>query len=305
MKINRRCGFTLIELLIVITIISILAALLFPVFAQARERARISVCQSHLKQFSLAILQYTSDNDEGLPLSWNITSQVGLGMAKDIPGLQPRGMWLDIMPYVKSSAVFECPDDKGLGPLDPVAWPVGLTAPLRSSTYLPKETTVPYPNGLKKTACYVFGQGYKFTKENFTIVSNYGGQILDCNSGMSSSGPCIADAKSITFTGSGISLKVKSVTGSWQKPPCPMTLSFFSQPSGTRMLRDFNAPGDTENWSVGMVWHSQGYNISFADGHVKYIINRAIIGVNYNCDGPTRSALGDGSCNTQGVERYF
>src|SRR4028118_1774787 len=63
-----RSGFTLIELLVVIAIIGILASILFPVFARARENARRSSCQSNLKQIGLGILQYTQDYDEKLPL---------------------------------------------------------------------------------------------------------------------------------------------------------------------------------------------------------------------------------------------
>ena len=63
----RRGGFTLIELLVVIAIIAILAAILFPVFAQARAKARSATCQSNLKQVGLALLQYAQDYDESLP----------------------------------------------------------------------------------------------------------------------------------------------------------------------------------------------------------------------------------------------
>jgi len=64
---GRGAGFTLIELLVVIAIIAILAAILFPVFARARENARKSTCQSNLKQIGLAFMQYAQDFDEMLP----------------------------------------------------------------------------------------------------------------------------------------------------------------------------------------------------------------------------------------------
>ena len=67
MKQQKNRGFTLIELLVVIAIIAILAAILFPVFAQAREKARAASCESNIKQLSLGLLQYLQDNDETFP----------------------------------------------------------------------------------------------------------------------------------------------------------------------------------------------------------------------------------------------
>lgn len=66
-KFSSKKGFTLIELLVVIAIIAILAAILFPVFARARENARRASCQSNLKQIGLGILQYAQDYDERYP----------------------------------------------------------------------------------------------------------------------------------------------------------------------------------------------------------------------------------------------
>jgi prepilin-type N-terminal cleavage/methylation domain-containing protein len=84
-------GFTLIELLVVIAIIAILAAILFPVFAQAREQARKTVCLSNVKQISLGNMMYIQDYDETFEFAWGLV----------VPGTD--GTWLDaIMPYVKN-----------------------------------------------------------------------------------------------------------------------------------------------------------------------------------------------------------
>ncbi len=90
---HARRGFTLIELLVVIAIIAILAAILFPVFAQAREKARAITCISNLKQLGLSIAQYEQDNDEKTPPGAN-----QYGGAEGWAG--------QVYPYTKSTQVF-------------------------------------------------------------------------------------------------------------------------------------------------------------------------------------------------------
>jgi len=99
-KVKR--GFTLIELLVVIAIIAILAAILFPVFARARENARRTSCQSNLKQVGLGLRQYTQDNDELFPLTYVDVNASGTFNAGD------TGWVVAIQPYVKSYQLFQC-----------------------------------------------------------------------------------------------------------------------------------------------------------------------------------------------------
>ena len=105
MRNLRRNGFTLIELLVVIAIIALLAAILFPVFAQAREKARQASCASNEKQIGLAMLQYVQDADEAMPCSYYGD--------KTLPSDNGSNYkWMDaVYPYVKNQQVFTCPSD--------------------------------------------------------------------------------------------------------------------------------------------------------------------------------------------------
>ncbi|MFH1855115.1 MAG: DUF1559 domain-containing protein [bacterium] len=94
---SKKSGFTLIELLVVIAIIAILAAILFPVFAKAREKARQTSCLSNEKQIALAVIMYAGDYDETLPPYYSFGSLT---------------YWVDmVMPYCKNTQMFACPSN--------------------------------------------------------------------------------------------------------------------------------------------------------------------------------------------------
>ncbi|HAZ62986.1 MAG TPA: hypothetical protein DCZ72_05165 [Armatimonadetes bacterium] len=130
---RARRAFTLIELLVVIAIIAILAAILFPVFAKAREKARAASCTSNLKQIGTAFLQYCQDYDETTTAEWNIN-----GLAGSLPMLTPDGRWCQwgfdfrLQPYCQSREIFICPSDTNYGIKDP--WG-GVRLPQDDSSY--------------------------------------------------------------------------------------------------------------------------------------------------------------------------
>src|SRR3954449_4033705 len=98
---RRGRGFTLIELLVVIAIIAILAAILFPVFAQARDKARSAACLSNTKQMGAALQMYAQDNDETLPEYWDSPNLEANNHGK--MNYNPLGYWHNhLQPYIKN-----------------------------------------------------------------------------------------------------------------------------------------------------------------------------------------------------------
>jgi len=114
---HPEAGFTLIELLVVVAIIALLAALLFPVFAKAREKARQSVCQSNLRQIGIALSMYVQDYDGTLPDRRDLKTSLPGGWRPwaTFPSSDPRSAWAAIIldPYIKNGAVWSCPSIEG------------------------------------------------------------------------------------------------------------------------------------------------------------------------------------------------
>jgi len=106
---SRRRGFTLIELLVVIAIIAILAAILFPVFAKAREAARRTACLNNLKQIGTGIMMYVQDYDEMMPV--NNPPDDGTCQSHTARTAYPGTVANAIQPYIKNTQVFRCPSD--------------------------------------------------------------------------------------------------------------------------------------------------------------------------------------------------
>jgi prepilin-type N-terminal cleavage/methylation domain-containing protein len=150
-----RNAFTLIELLVVIAIIAILAALLFPVFAQAREQARQTVCSSNVRQIGMAVQMYLQDYDETLPIFYAYNTEDPITGASARAGdPDHKGVEVLVLPYTKNKDIFKCPDDSG-GPTlaDPVYGCPGRTS---------------------YQACY--GSSYRFSHGIFSTVANESSQ---------------------------------------------------------------------------------------------------------------------------------
>src|SRR5689334_4966527 len=101
---QRRKAFTLIELLVVIAIIAILAAILFPVFAQAREKARSISCMSNLKQIGTALMMYVQDSDETYPINLYFGNESNGALCM-------MTSYQEIAPQVKNGQIYVCPSD--------------------------------------------------------------------------------------------------------------------------------------------------------------------------------------------------
>ncbi len=150
---RHRHAFTLIELLVVIAIIAILAAILFPVFAQAREKAREVTCLSNMRQIGLAVRMYVQDSDEIWPIFYAYNTQPPADIADH------KGVEVLLMPYVKQKDAFRCPDDFG--------------GPIPANT----ESGVDY-GGCKdipgKAGSYrdCYGSSYRFTRGAFSTIEN-------------------------------------------------------------------------------------------------------------------------------------
>jgi prepilin-type N-terminal cleavage/methylation domain-containing protein len=133
-----RSGFTLIELLVVIAIIATLAAILFPVFAQAREKARQTVCLSNLRQIGMAMNLYLQDYDEHLPDRKDLKASLPGGyhpwVGWPVPDFRSGWAAVVLLPYTRSAEIWSCPSVTGsMGALPQVAQAVS-SAPKAPAT---------------------------------------------------------------------------------------------------------------------------------------------------------------------------
>jgi len=269
----RRKGFTLIELLVVIAIIAILAAILFPVFAQARAKARQAVCLSNVKQISLAILMYGQDYDYKTPWQADGVALAAYGnqcllnpwfgtkaftwssTAANNPGDNSVG-WVDsaravFRPYTKNDELQHCPSDTGtalspqdlidggVDPNDPTSWGSAWPCFINSSSNTSSSYAAKLPfsvfAGVKGTA---IGTSYGYDPPTGTIEGPWAWNALT------------------NAAGGTWGWNYKNKVG-------------VESPSKYPWMNDSATPG-----------HNGGFNYGFLDGHAKWLkVNPAVEGI--------------------------
>jgi len=268
--LGTRKAFTLIELLVVIAIIAILAAILFPVFARARENARRASCQSNLKQIGLGFAQYVQDYDERMPQTYQHTAggasapSAGRTQARDRFGYSsPITSWIDaIYPYTKSSEIFTCPSD--------------------SRAFLKSATT---PVGWSSYQMNSAMNGFSYAKYAGVDENLYPYVSTDATYWYLFAGPTYGQG---TQPGQHMakikSASLKILVGEYAKTSPYGGISILAIPSAAGFYYNYPpAQGfqdDSTGWatyarsisSTGAAGrHFAGSNVAYADGHVKWV----------------------------------
>jgi prepilin-type N-terminal cleavage/methylation domain-containing protein/prepilin-type processing-associated H-X9-DG protein len=224
----RSRGFTLIELLVVIAIIAILAAILFPVFAKAREKARQTACLSNEKQIMLGMVQYSQDNDEVFPFIYINIGPTNVG-------------WFQMIhPYIKSHAVFICPDDANSS-ASPASWfganPPDYEPPFHTGYIVNVQTGLSPTDGIRNSlAATVSPASTVYLADGAAQPTAYA--------------PFITSASTIK-------------PQAWILEDPTTDHAFSPGPS--------LATGGSGDWAGPAIRHTEGCNVGFYDGHAKWM----------------------------------
>jgi prepilin-type N-terminal cleavage/methylation domain-containing protein/prepilin-type processing-associated H-X9-DG protein len=231
---SKRTGFTLIELLVVIAIIAILAAILFPVFAQAREKARAITCLSNLKQIGVATRMYSQDFDEVLVpcYSYSIAPATHLQWFADL-----------LQPYVKNSQLFVCPNWSSTYTFGRGLYPVGEGAGLRVLRWSYGGNNWHWwPNGQAASA---------------DLIGAMGVNRADTRVSINASEASVSTPAETVYITDAVSMEI------WSPP----------QHDYCNNNRGPNSPGSSGGFpTLGNVHlrHQGGFNVVYVDGHGKW-----------------------------------
>lgn len=267
LNVRRGKGFTLIELLVVIAIIAILAAILLPVFAQARAKARQATCASNLKQLEMGCIMYASDNDQAYPF-WQWAHDWAGG---DYPN-HFQGLWINsIYPYVKNAGVYTDPSDVG-----------GLTMANSDVFWWASGNLIQdgvQPALLNQTVSYAYNEP----------LEDSGGPLGGSWSGPTTDALVKKPAETMQIADS-----ITALTG-WPNPdfPDPNNPNDFKHKCIVRRVAYANQNDGTwssdcatalPQWDSGSR-HNAGAEIGFFDGHVKFFRNSQVTNDLYRGDG--------------------
>jgi len=277
-------GFTLIELLVVIAIIAILAAVLFPVFATARDKARQTSCASNLKQLGLAFLEYSQDYDETLPRGqqWSVIAAANSISGGNSLSWGP-GWAAQVYPYVKSKQVYACQSDTYNNPTyDNLSYTYNYNIAqdtVSNNAYL-------YPSGIPAPS----GMLSQFTIPTKTILlfeTSYP-KINAPHIQLSSTSPG-ADVSVVANGNQYLSLNVAVVYATGY-------LAGGGNDPGSG-----NDPGGS-NYPSAVGRHLGTSNYLLADGHVKALVGNLVsMGTNATAAGNAASVCGNPRCTAASV----
>ncbi len=267
-RVNPTRAFTLIELLVVIAIIAILSAILFPVFAQAREKARQSACLSNTKQIGTALVMYLSDYDGAYPY------------ASTKETFTPKIRWADrLHPYTKNTGIFLCPS----APEDQAN--KGFAHDWDATTGNYRSATLRWGG---------FGYNYQYLgNSRFTPTS----QTMESDITVPSETAVVADTQGVRrdnntlLSGAGdytIDPPLTSATGSGK--PSGFYGDGAECGSGTA-----NTPGQFKCRSTPAERHAGMVNVTFADGHSKAMKRKRLD--DYNNDGTPDNGYWNGKAD--------